>query len=217
MSHNNHVFFRVGDGVDHKPHLHVGATPSTRPSMDFWRSPENFGRHKWEYMRLKIAAAGTDSEDVVWREDEEGNNGGHYYLDYDSRANLVTALNGVTQRLNCGTCQRHIQEVLQEFPFNTFSRNRNIAWTHMWNVHNIVNARLGKDIFPWSKAMDIMQLNDSEDGRVLRGHDMDSPPFLLRVEEHKGVNGTVLRGYFKSNTINPSLLPEHYRMQIEQK
>jgi len=70
----------------------------------------------------------------------------------------------------CGDCARHFQTVLKKYPPQVRTRSTAAAWA--CHVHNVVNMRLGKEIFDCSKIGDFYDCgcaDDDDDAKVGKG------------------------------------------------
>lgn len=67
----------------------------------------------------------------------------------DQRATLSSFFQSFALLYPCGECANHFQQLLKTYPPQTSSRMGAAMW--LCSMHNIVNARLGKEDFPCDK------------------------------------------------------------------
>lgn len=71
----------------------------------------------------------------------------------EDKNHAVQLFHHLAHLLPCNTCNQHLQQELQQFPVRCDTGHE--FSLYVWELHNRVNARLGKPILTWEQAQEL--------------------------------------------------------------
>ena len=74
--------------------------------------------------------------------------------DQQDKYNIINYFRGIVHVLPCEKCRDHYQSELELYPVENFVNSKEELSRWLIDLHNRVNARLGKPHFPYEKAVE---------------------------------------------------------------